>query len=388
MLTCQKSLFELPDEVHYLNGAYMSPQLKSVTEAGLLALTRKAKPYEVLPSHFFEGPAQLKKQFAQLIHAEDYRRIAVSPSVSYGIATVAANIRLEPGAEILVLDEQFPSNYYSWKRLADEQGGVLRVIGANGLEPSHRNLTDQLLEHIHEGTSVLAISHNHWADGHLLDLQVLREATRKVGALMIIDGTQSVGALPFDVTALDPDALICAGYKWLMGPYSIGVAYYGSFFDGGKPIEENWLNRKDSENFQGLVNYKDAYQPLAGRYSMGEQSNFVLTPMLSAAIEQLLEWGVDNIQGYCRELTKAPLQYLQEIGVQVADPTRRPAHLVGLHLSERYFDRERLKTLLQERQVYVSWRGEAIRISTHLYNTPEDWETLVTCIKQTTKAKD
>ena len=120
---------------------------------------------------------------------------------------------------------------------------------------------------------------------------------------------------------------------------------------------------------------------------MGDQSNFVLVPMLAAAIKQLLEWGVDNIQAYCAELTQTPLKHLQEIGVLVADPAQRPAHLVGLHLPERYFDRERLKNLLQERQVYVSWRGEAIRISTHLYNTPEDWDTLVTCIEQVTKAK-
>lgn len=378
MLACQRSLFELPEDVHYLNGAYMSPQLKSVTAVGMTALARKAKPYEVFPSDYFEGPTQLKKQFARLIHAADYRRIAVIPSVSYGMATVAANIRLQPGEEILVLEEQFPSNYYSWQRLAEEQGAVLRKVG-------HPNPTEQLLEGISEKTRVLAISHNHWADGHLLDLKALRAATRRVGALMIIDGTQSVGALPFDVSELDPDALICAGYKWLMGPYSIGVAYFGPYFDEGKPIEENWLNRQGSENFQGLVNYTPGYQPLAGRYSMGEQSNFVLAPMLAASIGQLLDWGVESIQDYSRQLTAAPLAYLQDLGVGMAEPNHRPGHLVGLHLPMQRFDRERLQALLKASNVHVSWRGDAIRISTHVYNTPQDWEVLVNCIEQSTR---
>ena len=67
-----------------------------------------------------------------------------------------------------------------------------------------------------------------------------------------------VGALPFDVREIQPDALVCAGYKWLLGPYSIGVAYFGPRYDGGEPIEENWIARRGSEDFQRLVDYQDA----------------------------------------------------------------------------------------------------------------------------------
>ena len=107
------------------------------------------------------------------------------------------------------------------------------------------------------------MSHIHWADGTLFDLKAIRQRTRDVGALLIIDGTQSIGALPFDIQEIQPDALICAGYKWLMGPYSLGLAYLGEFFDEGIPIEENWKNRHNSHHFARLVNYEDKYQPHA-----------------------------------------------------------------------------------------------------------------------------
>ena len=68
----------------------------------------------------------------------------------------------------------------------------------------------------------------HWADGTIFDLEKIREKTNKVGAMLIIDGTQSIGTMPFDLKKVKPDALICAAYKWLMGPYGFGVAYYGN----------------------------------------------------------------------------------------------------------------------------------------------------------------
>ena len=89
----------------------------------------------------------------------------------------------------------------------------------------------------------------------------LRQRTHEVGAQLVIDGTQSVGALPINVQELQPDALICAGYKWLMGPYSIALAYYGPYFDQGEPLEEGWINRYGSEDFTNLVQYQDRYQP-------------------------------------------------------------------------------------------------------------------------------
>ena len=172
------------------------------------------------------------------------------------------------------------------------------------------SLIADVLEAIDEETVGVAIGHVHWADGTLFKLDEIRQRLNDVDGFLFVDGTQSVGALPFDLETIKPDVLVCAGYKWLMGPYSIGLAYYNERFDKGEPLENNWINRYDSENFRGLVNYQDKYREAAYRYNVGEQSNFILLPMLNAAVKQVLKWGPESIQSYCMELMEDAITYL------------------------------------------------------------------------------
>ena len=81
-----------------------------------------------------------------------------------------------------------------------------------------------------------------------------------------------------------------------MGPYGCGYAYYGERMDNGTPLEENWINRAGSEDFRNLVNYQENYRPFANRYSVGEHSNFIMTPMQVAGLQQVNAWGQENIQ--------------------------------------------------------------------------------------------
>ena len=129
MLDCQRDLFQLDDSVIYLNCAYMSPQMKGVEAAGKLAMAQKNKPWSITPKDFFEPVKLLKEAFAQLINAAS-ERIALVPAASYGIATTARNIEMEAGQEVLMVEEQFPSNYYSWDRLCQEKGGSIRLVKA------------------------------------------------------------------------------------------------------------------------------------------------------------------------------------------------------------------------------------------------------------------
>ena len=198
---------------------------------------------------------------------------------------------------------------------------------------------------------------------------------------MIIDGTQSVGALPFDVEKIRPDALICAGYKWLMAPYSTGLAYFGSYFDGGKPIEENWINRFESENFAALVNYQEEYQAGALRYEVGEHSNFILLPMLHQALKCIESWGVQNIQDYCESITKEAIEKMKLAGFEIEDEAYRSHHLFGIRLPES-MDMDVIKKKLEKNKVFVSFRGNAIRVSPHIYNTKADMDKLATIISE------
>lgn len=379
MLPNQKHLFDLPEDITYLNGAYMAPQLRSTEALGIESLKRKSKPHMLGSTDFFELPELLKKRFAALVDAPDHNNMALIPSVSYGIATVANNIPLNEGDEIIMIDEQFPSNVYSWKRIAEEKNAVLTCVAPpKDAQARGAAWNTAILDTINEKTAVVAMCHVHWADGTLFDLKAIRNKTREVGALLILDGTQSIGALPFSIKEIQPDALICGGYKWLMGPYSLGMAYYSDYFNQGVPLEDNWINRMHSEDFSKLTQYQPEYQPKAGRYSVGEGSNFVLVPMLTDAIEQLLAWKPKNIQAYCGEISKPLVTALRSKGYFVEEDAYRAKHLFGIYLPKST-SIESIKKKLSQKNIYVSFRGNAIRVSMHLYTTKADLEALLSC---------
>ena len=380
MLECQKHLFALDDTHTYLNGAYMSPQLRSVTEVGAAMLDRKKQPWTIQPEDFFTHTRQLREAFGRLIDIAESHRVALIPSASYGLANAAVNIPLAAGQEILMVEEQFPSNYYIWQRRAQESGARIRMVGPTRSDRA-RSWNENLLAAIGSQTAVVTLGHVHWADGTRYDLTAIRQRLDAVGGYLIIDGTQSVGALPFSVKQIRPDALVVAGYKWLLGPYATGVAYYGPRFDTGQPIEENWINRKGSAQFGGLVHYTEDYQPGAARYSVGEKSNFLLVPMLERAIRQILEWTPQAIQTYTREIAREALVELQNMGCYLDPEAARAHHLYGIRLP-RQIDSNQLQKALAEHRVYVSRRGTALRISPHVYNTPTDFSRLLQCFRE------
>ena len=377
MLTNQSHLFDLPKSGAYLNAAYMSPQLKSVTEAGIQALQRKSRPQKITGDDFFNDRQRVKSLFSELINAGDSERVAIIPSVSYGMANAAANIPLTATDEIVLIEEQFPSNVYTWKKVAEQSGAKIRMVGPPPLEEGRGAIwNDRLLEAITKNTRVVALPQIHWADGTRYDLEAVRAKLLPQEGYLILDGTQSIGAYPFDNQVMQADVVICAGYKWLMGPYSVGVAYYNERFDSGNPIEDNWINRLHSEDFAGLTQYQDNYQPKAARYAVGESSNFILVPMLAAALEQVLKWNPVNIQAYCDSLVRTVLPALREKGYFLEEDAWRASHLFGIYLNPE-MQMSELKTRLQQAEIFVSYRGEAIRISPHVYNSVEDLELLI-----------
>lgn len=366
----------MPSGNVYLNCAYMSPMLKSVEKKGIEGIHKKRNPAVVTGEGFFTDTEKVRREFAKLINGQANRVVLVS-SVSYGMANVVNNIKLSDSDNIIVAAEQFPSNYYPWHRVSQDTGAKLKVIAPpDELVNRGKSWNERLLEAIDPNTKLVALGNVHWADGTLFNLKEIRKRTRDVGALLVIDGTQSVGALPFDVKEIQPDALVCAGYKWLMGPYSLGLAYYGEYFDQGKPVEENWINRLHSENFARLVNYETNYQPGALRYGVGEHSNFILLPMLLEAVKQINQWKPKVIQQYCAGITRRPITILQDAGYWVEDEKFRGHHLFGVRLPV-HAEANKIKKALQKNKISVSFRGDAIRVSPNLYNSEADLMKLV-----------
>ncbi len=368
-ITSQRELFGIPTDVAYLNCAYMSPQMQSVEEVGEEWLSRKSRPWEITPEHFFGEAEKARKLFAELVNG-DAEGVAVGSSVSYGISTAAANVEVERGGSILVLDEQFPSNYYVWRDLAKEKGA--KLVAAP--RPKDHDWTRAVLENMNEYTSVVAVPNCHWTDGSLLDLEAVGERAREVGAALVVDAIQSLGAHPFDIEKIKPDFLVASAYKWMLGPYGVGFMHVGERFRDGKPIEQNWVNREGSEDFTSLTEYTDGFQPGARRYDVGERGNFLLLPMANEAMRRILDWGVGNISEKIGELTDLIEAEADERDMKTIPKDRRARHMIGLRLGPDAPDD--LASRLAEENVFVSVRSGSVRVSPHVYNDEGDVERL------------
>ncbi|MEP3390222.1 MAG: aminotransferase class V-fold PLP-dependent enzyme [Reichenbachiella sp.] len=381
-MNCQRKKFNLNKKFAYLNCAYMAPLLKKVEKAGIEGIKAKRQPNKVSGEDFFKDAETLRILYSDLINNPEPNRIVMIPSVSYGIGNVVNNIAIGKGENIVLTDGQFPSNVYPWKNHCNKHGADLILVAAPDTEEQRgKKWNEEILKSITQKTKAVSLGHIHWADGTLFDLTAIRKKCDEVGAALIIDGTQSIGALPFDIQEIKPDALIVAGYKWLLGPYTSGLAYYGPRFDQGEPIEQNWINRLHSDDFANLVNYQDEYMEGALRYGMGQQSNFIANPMLIASIKEIRKWGVENIQQYCQDLIQSPLQEVKQLGLYVEDSSARCAHLFGIKFPKEKM--EDLATALKVNRVSVSIRGEFIRVSPHVYNDERDMKKLIQALKAT-----
>ena len=369
MLPNQKHLFNIPEDITYLNCAYLSPQLRSVTEAGHKSVSGKENPWLLTAPDFFTLTEQTRSLFAELIEARA-DDIAFIPAVSYGVSVAAMNVKVEANQVVVVLEDQFPSNVYPWRELAREKGAELKTVA----RPEDDDWTKTVLSHIDENTAVVAVANCHWTDGSIIDLVKLGRRCKEIKAALVIDATQSLGALPFSVSEVQPDFVIAAGYKWLLGPYSLGYMYVRPDYHDGIPLEHNWINRKNSEDFAGLVNYRDDFQSGARRFDVGERSNFALMPMAFAALKQIRDWQVPEIAATLSAVAAEIAQRATALGLNVAPSHLRAGHLLGIRFPEGV--PTDLVERLSRNQIYVSVRGNSIRISPHLYNTEHDIERL------------
>lgn len=369
MLPNQKHLFNIPDDITYLNCAYLSPQLRSVSNAGEAGIRQKEQPWTVTPPDFFRDSEQARALFAQIIDATS-DDVAFIPSVSYGIGVAAKNARIQPGQKIVMLHEQFPSNVYPWREAARARNAEIEIVQ----RPENDDWTTALLEKIDARTAVVAAPNCHWTDGSLIDLIAIRRRCDDVNAALVVDATQSIGAMPFSLKEIRPDFLITAGYKWLLGPYSFGYLYASPQQQSGQPLEFNWLNRKNSEDFAGLVNYRDEFQAGARRFDVGERSNFALMPMAVAALQQINEWQVGRIYESLSGLTGKIAERAENLGLSVAPAQFRAGHLIGIRFSAGV--PAALNEQLKTEKIFVSVRGKSIRIAPHLYNDAKDVNTL------------
>jgi len=376
-LVCQRDLFSIPDSHCYLNSAFMGPLPRPVEQAGVAALTARASPIGLTAQDFFDPAERVRLLCAQLVHA-DPERVAFVPTVAYATAIVARNLHPKAGQNVVMLGDMFPSNVYAWRNWRSH-GVDMRTVHAPAAPWSSQSTgesrgalwNDAVVRAIDSNTALVAVEPAHWTDGTLFDLDRIGTRCREVGAAFVVDGTQTVGAMPFDVQRLRPDALVVHSYKSMLSNYGLGFAVFSDRFLDASPLEESWLMRSGSENFARLVDYEDRYAQGMRRFDTSLRANPILIAMLEAACRLLIDWQPGRIREYLLNIERGSVDRLRSLGFEVADEGERCANLFGVRLPDG-MNPETCRRHLAQRQIHVAVRGSAVRVSPHVYNDESD----------------
>jgi selenocysteine lyase/cysteine desulfurase len=370
MTGAQRELFAVPPEIAYFNTASLAPQLHAVRAAGAAALRRRGRPWTITSDDWFSDVERLRALFGGLVGA-DADGIALVPATSYGFAVAARNLPLRPADRVLVLANEYPSGIYTWRAATRAAGAQIVTVHRE----TGQTWTDAILAVLDERVAVASVPNVHWTDGGLIDLAAVAARSREIGARLVVDGSQSIGAMPLDVAALQPDFVVTVGYKWLLGPFGLGFLYVAPEHRRGEPLEQNWISREGSEDFTGLVDYRDSYQPGARRFDVGGRTAFELVPMAIAAQQQLHAWTVARIGDTLGPLTRTIAEQLAGLGLDPLPAHQRGPHLLGVRLPAAL--RARVLPALAAVNCFAAVRGDVLRIAPHLHITGSDVERLI-----------
>jgi selenocysteine lyase/cysteine desulfurase len=360
----------------YLNLASQSPMPKVAIRAVQAALETNKFPHQNADSTFFEVPDRLRASLAKLIGGTP-EEIALTTGASTGAAAVAHALQWKPGDEVVTAKGEFPLQYSTWKPMEEREGIKLKIVS-----PRERFITaDDLVAAITPRTRVVAVSLVRFDDGSLLDAARVAEACHKQGALLLLDASQACGVIPMDVNQLGADFLVCAGYKWLLGPFGTGFFWAKSEqIAKVRPGPFNWLAAMSSHNFSAL-NLENA-KPLenAKRWDASEWAtyfNFNLVA-LDASVELVVRMGPKLVAAHNKKLIELMFERLPKDRFVLASPLdaarRGPYGCFAARSLEKTVEAYQH---LRKENVFVSLREGNIRVSPHLYNSERDIDRLI-----------
>jgi selenocysteine lyase/cysteine desulfurase len=377
MISDARADFEIPRNICYLNACYMTPQPRAVLDAAIQGATRRSQPWNISPPDFFNNVESLRSAFARQVGCSP-DNIAIVPSAGYGVSTAAANLPTNSGDVILALDNQFPSNYYAWRRQALSTGAEFHVVKKGAGQSWAAALLDTI-DLLGDQIKIATLEGHHWATADSIDIETVIPALRDVGAKVVLDLTQSIGAFPVDISRLAPDFMATAGYKWQFCPYGVAFLYVDERYFDGVPIEEAWMGRDGAEDFSRLADFTDSYQPGARRFDAGEKSSFSNIAGALTALQMLDEWGIDNISATLARTNCRVAEILNQHGLETVAADTRAPHFQGARLPAT--DPRKLAASLIDNGVYASVRGDHLRIAPHLYTDDEDLARLDDALK-------
>ncbi len=369
MIDNQRHLFDIPDGITFLNCAARAPLTTASIAAGEAAVARRLRPWERDAEEATQTAERVRGLFAGMIGAEA-DDVAIVPAASYGVATAALNLPVAAGQAIVVPEEPFPSNFFTWRDLARDTGARIETVP----EPADGDWTAAVIERIGADTAIAAMAACRWTNGAAIDAEAVGARCRETGTALVLDATQSVGAMALDVGRIRPDFLIASGYKWLFCPYTLAFLYAAPERQDGRALEGHMYNRLDAMAVDGPTRYPEEGTPGARRYDMGQVFNDIHLPMAAMSMDQIAAWTPAVIGETLRPLTDRIAEAGAERGFTTPPADHRVGHYIGLRRPGGF--PASLGPALAAERVYISIRSGTLRVSPHLFNSVDDVDRL------------
>ena len=362
-----RDAFPVNRELIWLNSCGMSPAAEPVVAAmeGFLAEYSRRGILAETENYATTGRA-IKAALARLIHCEP-EELALIHHTAEGMNVVSRGLTLKPEDEILLLEDEYPSNVYPWRHW-ERRGIVLKTVPAG---PSPEAFLESLRERITARTRVAALSAVHWCTGMPYPLEEIGALCRERDIRFVLDGTQGVGMRPVDVAAARVDFMAFSAWKWLMGPPGLGALYVRA--ERLAELEPIFVGTRSVVRDQQYFPYRNELKPDAERFAYS-------TPSLAdwvwfrASLEFLEEIGFETVRERIRELAAQLTRRIRKAGFRVMSD-HFPDHPTGIVVCERpEADAGALVADLREAGVIAAERQGRIRFSPHVFNSPQQMD--------------
>jgi selenocysteine lyase/cysteine desulfurase len=370
------------DDATYLNFAAHAAIPRVALNAVRLSAEAKMRPHIVDDQTFFSVAASLRQTLATLIGASP-DEVALTSGAGAGLAAIAYALKWSDGDEVICSRGEFPVQYATWKPMEAREGIKVRIAVPQGQFVQ----SDDLVAALTPSTRVVSVSHVRFDDGSMLDVSSLAAACKRNGTLLVLDVSQSCGAVPMNVRTLRADFIVCAGYKYLLSPWGTGFLWMRKEnLDSLRPGPYNWLSQ-GVESFARL-NYVDPEPaPTLSRWDSAEAAsiyNFNLT-IMEASAKFVLEAGPSLIRDHNQALIDYFFERLPE-GYRLASPRQASQRGVfGCIEARTRGDTEFLYQMLREERFVVALREGKIRVAPHLLNSTQDIDRLLVAMAKAWK---
>jgi len=370
------------EDATYLNFAAHAAIPRVALNAVQASVAAKRRPHIVDDRSFFFVAANLRQTLATLIGASQ-DDIALTTGAGAGLATIAYALKWSAGDEVIIAGGEFPAHYATWKPMEAREGIKVQIT-----HPQDQFIqSGDLIAAMTPRTRVISVSHVRFDDGSILDASSLAAACKSNGTLLVLDVSQSCGAIPMDVSSLGADFIVCAGYKYLLSPWGTGFLWAKpENADLLRPGPYNWLSQ-DVETFARL-NYVDPRPARTlSRWDAAQASsiyNFNLTVM-EASARFVLNATPALIHDHNQSLIDYFFERLPD-GYRLASP-RQASHrgVFGCIEVGSRGDTESLYQTLRDERFVVALREGKIRIAPHLLNSTQDMDRLLVSLAKARK---